>query len=217
MWNNEEDRWRWKLEDNESFSVKSLYHKLEGRGLGEVVRPEGERRVFRHIWKVAAPSKVRAFVWKSLLDRIPTRINLEKRNCLPPGVGSNCVRCVAVAESSSHLFLHCDLAWNIWLSLMSWLDLHFVMPPNLFIHRECWSGGSLKKKVCNGLRMIWEAVIWVIWKARNECIFNNVIAGWVELVGEVKVLSWRWLLGRSNCAPCLFYEWIWCPRECLSR
>jgi hypothetical protein len=113
--------------------VKSLYLKLKGRGLGEVGRPEGERRVFHQIWKSGAPSKAKAFVWKTLLDRILTRINLEKRNCLPPGVGSNCVRCVAVAESSSHLFLHCDLAWNIWLSLMSWLDLSFNMPPQTYL------------------------------------------------------------------------------------
>jgi hypothetical protein len=103
---------------------------------------------------------------------------------------------VAVAESSSHLFLHCDFARNFWLRLMSWLDLQFVMPPNLFIHWECWSGGICNKKVRNGLRMIWEAAIWVIWKARNDCIFNNVLAGREELVEEVKVLSRRWLLGR---------------------
>jgi len=34
--------------------------------------------------------------------------------------------------------------------------------------------------------MIWQGVIW---KARNEFIFNNVIARWDELVEEVKVLS----------------------------
>jgi len=212
-----EDEWRWKLEKDDIFSVKSAYLKLEGRGLAEVVCPEGERRVFRQIWKAGAPSKVRAFVWKALLGWIPTRVNLGIRNCLPPGVGSNCVNCTDFSESTSHLFLHCDLARNVWVSLMSWLDLNFIMPPNLFIHWECWSGGPFHKKVRNGLRMIWEARIWVIWKARNDRIFNNVIARWDELVEEVKVLSWRWLLGISNSTVCLFYEWSWGPRECLLR
>lgn len=117
------------------------------------------------------------------------------------------------SESTSHLFLHWDLARNVWLSLMSWLDLNFIMPPNLFIHWECWSGGPFNnKKVRNGLRMIW-----VIWKVRNDCIFNNVIARWDVLVEEVKVLSWRLLLGRSNSTVCLFYKWSWGPRECLLR
>jgi len=103
--------------------------------------------VFRQIWKSGAPSKVIAFVWKALLDRIPTRINLEIRNCLPLDFGNNCVWCVAVAESSSHLFLYCDMARNIWLNLMLWLELNFVLPPNLFIHWECWSGGAINKKI----------------------------------------------------------------------
>lgn len=71
-----EDEWRWKLEKDDIFTVKSMSLKLEGRGLAEVVCPEGERRVFRQIWKIGASSKVRDFVWKALLDRIPTRVNL---------------------------------------------------------------------------------------------------------------------------------------------
>ncbi|KEH41625.1 transmembrane protein, putative [Medicago truncatula] len=38
--------------------------------------------------------------------------------------------------------------------------------------------------------MIWEVAIWVIWKVRNERIFNNVIVMWEEIVEEVKVMSW---------------------------
>ena len=168
-----------------------MYVQLEGRVLSEVIRSEGERRVFRQIWKSGAPSKVMAFVWKALLDRIPTRVNLVIRSCLPPDIGNNCLWCADVPETTNRLFLHCDLARNVWLNLMTWLDLSFVIPPNLFIHWECWSGGPFHKKVRNGLRMIWEARIWVIWKVRNDRIFNNVIARWDELVEEVKVLSWR--------------------------
>lgn len=100
---------------------------------------------------------------------------------------------------------------------MGWLDMNFLMPPNLFIHWECWEGGSLNKKIRKGLRLIWQVAIWVIWKARNGVIFNNELARWDEMVEEVKVLSWRWVLGRFNNPACMFYEWSWCPRECLIR
>lgn len=129
-----DDRWRWKLEDDHIFSVKSMYLKLESRKLWEDIRPEGEMKVFRQIWKFGAPFKVSAFVWKAFLNRIPTCLNLEVRNCLPPDIGNNCVWCVSVPKSSTHLFLHCDLAWKVWSKVMLWLDLNFVMPPNLFIH-----------------------------------------------------------------------------------
>jgi len=76
-------------------------------------RTEGEKTVFRQIWKFATPSKVVAFSWRLLHDRIPTRSNLAIRNCLPPGVTTNCVACLNVAECtsdiSSLLTLHlCD-------------------------------------------------------------------------------------------------------------
>ncbi|KEH39175.1 transmembrane protein, putative [Medicago truncatula] len=59
------------------------------------------------------------------------------------------------------------------------------MPPNLFIHRKCWSGGFFNKKIRKGLRMIWEVTIWVLWRTRNGCIFNNEVVRWEEVVEEV--------------------------------
>jgi len=139
----------------------------------------------------------------------------RRRNCLPSDIGNNCVSCVEVVESTPHLFLHCDLARNIWLNLTTWLDLNFVMPPNLFIRWECWSGGPINKKIKKGLQMIWQVAIWIIWKARNGLIFNDEATMWNELVEEVKVMSWRWLLSRFNTLACMFYEWSWEPRAFL--
>ena len=208
---NEEDKWRWNLGEEEVFTVKSLYGKLEEGGRVEGSILEGEKLVFRNIWKTGAPSKVITFVWKTLLDRIPSRVNLEIRRCLPPNIGHNCVWCGLVLECTSHIFLHCAMAMNIWRKLMDWLDLYFLMPPNLFIHWECWSGRPMHKKIRKGLMMIWQAAIWVIWRVRNNCIFNTVVKQLDELEDEIKVLSWRWLLGRFKVPAGLFYEWEWSP------
>jgi hypothetical protein len=213
----EEDKWRWNLGEDEVFTVKSLYDKLEERGRVEGARSAVEKCVFRNIWKTGVPSKVTALVWKALLDRIPTRVNLEIRRCLPPDICSNCVWCGVVPECTSHIFLHCGMARNIWLKLMEWLDLNFIMPPNMFIHWECWSGGISNKKIRKGLRMIWQAAIWVMWKARNDTIFNAGVTRWEEVVDEIKVLSWKWLLGSRKVQLCLFYEWVWSPRDCRQR
>jgi hypothetical protein len=132
-------------------------------------------------------------------------------------IQSNCVWCGSEAESTTHIFLHCDLVRNIWMKLMVWLDLDFLILPNLFIHWECLSRGPVNKKIRNGLRMIWQAAIWVVWSARNNCIFNEAVTSWEEVVEEIKVLSWRWLLSRSKVPACMFYEWDWNPRDCLLR
>lgn len=54
--------------------------------------------------------------------------------------------------------------------------------------------------------MIWEVAVWVIWRARNEGIFNNGIARWDELVEEVMVLSLRWLLERFTRHVCFMSD-----------
>jgi len=84
---------------------------LKGCG-GEGVHPEEERRVFCQIWKFEAPSKVVAFFWELLLDRTLNRLNLAIRNILPLGECIICVCCERESETSTHLFLHCDMAKN---------------------------------------------------------------------------------------------------------
>jgi hypothetical protein len=73
------------------------------------------------------------------------------------------------------------------------------------------------KKVTKGLWLIWHTTIWVLWKRRNGKIFNGGNVEVEELVEEIKVLSWRWMLERMHIPSCLFYQWSWNPRYCLER
>jgi len=45
------------------------------------------------VWKSWAPSKVCVFLWKLLLDRIPTRMNLLRHGVLRDQEASLCVFC----------------------------------------------------------------------------------------------------------------------------
>jgi len=123
------------------------------------------------------------------MDRIPTKQNLDVRNCLGTDVNAMYVLCGAVEESASHLFHHCLVADQVWKMAMNCLEFHFVTPPNLFIHSACWSDEANSKKIRRGFWLIWHAVIWVIWRERNDRIFNNKEKGVDEIVEEVKVMS----------------------------
>lgn len=98
-WSHEEDRWKWGLEESGMFSVKSTYGKLEGMVLREDLWSVTEKRVFSKIWKSLAPSRVVAFSWKLLYDRIPTKVNLAVRNVLPLEASRLCALCERVDES----------------------------------------------------------------------------------------------------------------------
>ena len=119
--------------------MKSAYEKVKDLVDLEDVWSDDEKRVFEKLWKSPAPSKVVAQAWKVLLNRVPTEVNLALRNVLNLEVSTLCVLCNGAEESSTHLFLHCDVASLVWSKLMLWLDCHFVIPPNLFVHWECWS------------------------------------------------------------------------------
>jgi hypothetical protein len=70
------------------------------------------------------------------------------------------------------------------------------------------------KTMRQGLIMIWGAVIWTLWRNRNLIVFENRNNHSSGLVEDVKILSWKWWLGRSKASPCLLYEWVSEPRMC---
>jgi hypothetical protein len=213
----EEDRWKWVPGSEGNFTVKSSYAYLANLiRSNEVVVGEAEE-VFSHIWESSAPSKVIAFSWQLFYDRIPTRLNLDLRGILAPEVSLECVGCVGRLESASHLFLHCPKAMVVWYALFRWIGVVIVMPESIATCFEILRGAAKNKTLRQGFMLIWHAAIWSIWKARNNAIFANEVVNPYALVEEIKVVSWKWSLTRLKLKPCLFYEWVWDPGDCLSR
>jgi hypothetical protein len=214
----EGDVWRWLPDEEGMFSVKSTYLLIENCLCPTEVLDEEVRLVFEHIWESPAPSKVIAFSWQLLYDRIPTTSNLDYQGIIPPDALRECVACVGRLESSSHLFLHCPFAMRVWYDIFRWLGVIIVILPSVALLFEMVRGsGRNNKKLSQGLLMIWHVTIWSIWKARNSVIFANGVLDPSVLVDEVKVLSWKWSLARLNLRPCLYYEWLWDPGDCLLR
>jgi hypothetical protein len=135
-----------------------------------------------------------------LLDRIPTRENLASRGVLNVEASNICVLCGRVEETTLHLFLHCEVMLKVWKRVMCWLNFHFAIPQNLFSHFECWYYEATSLKIRWGFCLIWLATIWVIWKRRNEVIFNNGVVEMEELVENIKVLAWYWSVSKMEIA-----------------
>lgn len=207
-----EDCWRWSPEEGGFFSVSS-YKILEGIVLLEGGSIVLHQWVFTNLWKSPAPSKVVAFSWMAILDRIPTRSNLVIRHVLTQGENSRCVMCGCEMETTSHLFLHCEFASLIWRKVFDWLGINFITPQDLFTHFACWSDEAKPRRIRKACWLVWNATIWMIWKERNARIFKFQTKHFDEVVDEIKAVAWFWALSRLRIVSCLFYEWCWNPRE----
>jgi hypothetical protein len=105
----------------------------------------------------------------------------------------------------------------VWREILKWIGVVIVSPPTISSLFEVVKGAARNGKLRRGFLLIWHATIWSIWKARNSAIFNNATFCPRKLIEDIKALSWSWVLTRLKVAPCLYYEWIWDPGDCLLR
>jgi hypothetical protein len=145
-----------------------------------------------------------------------TRENLIMRG-MPRTVGMVCPLCNDGAETEYYLFLHCRISAKLWYETIRWIDHSLVRPPNVKQSFSLLVGCGVGKMGKKGMMLIWHALLWTIWKTRNNRIFNNGIVDAEEMLETMKRLFWQWFIGRMAKAPCLFYEWRWNPGDCFIR
>jgi hypothetical protein len=105
-----------------------------------------------------------------------------------------------------HLSIYCEVAMKVWKDVFAWLDINFAFPHDLFsLLNDLMEAGG--RKLRKELGLIWNSVIWTLWRNRNTAVFENRRWEVSELVEKVKVLSWKWWLSQSKVPQCLFYEW----------
>ncbi|MCI03802.1 hypothetical protein A2U01_0024843, partial [Trifolium medium] len=112
----------------ETFSVKSAYTVLEN-ALGVSVQSSVvSNKALTKVWKSLAPSKVIAFSWQLLQDRIPTRQNLFRRHVIKDLSNTLCIFCESTIELVDHLLVTCDLSSLMWYSVVRWLGFRLFCP-----------------------------------------------------------------------------------------
>lgn len=68
-------------------------------------------KVWKELWKLKWPSKIKHFLWRLSHNSNPLRCNLVRRGM---HIESSCVICGRLLEDGAHLFLKCKLLKHIW-------------------------------------------------------------------------------------------------------
>lgn len=171
----------------------------------------------KRIWKNDAPSKVLIFTWRVLLERVATRDALSRRGILHSQNDLCCVLCFRENESVEHLFLACNVVKSIWSQVFSWMGVPIVEPEDVISHFVEF-GKMVKGRKQKGVKhLIWMAVVWNIWLARNKVIFQGEVASVPSIVSGIKDVAWCWFKARRgrNCGV-VWSDWYNCPLGCFS-
>jgi hypothetical protein len=211
-----EDRWSWSPDVNEGFSVKSLYVFLENILLDHGNLTPSQSFAFKSIWKSAVPSKVSALAWQVFLNRIPSKMNLARRGIVHLD-DTTCPLCGDEQETSCHIFLHCRYAAAVWYAINRWLGVMVVLPADPMMSYCVLVGTGGNKKIRRGFSIVWLAYIWVLWRVRNDRVFNNLAGNIDDTIDNIQRTSWLWYLNKTAKSSSLLYEWVWNPGDCMMR
>ncbi|GMP72459.1 hypothetical protein CsSME_00030493 [Camellia sinensis var. sinensis] len=149
-------------------------------------------QVVELIWKNAAPPKAQFFAWLAWKGRIKTSTYLQSIRILSPNSDVNCVFCRKERETVSHVLLCCSFSWRVWSNIIGWWGVSWVQPGSVVGLIQWWAGFRCK----NRLKVIWKiiplAVLWSLWKLRNEIIFNESQLDFGKLCDLIKTRVAMW-------------------------
>ncbi|GKV16926.1 hypothetical protein SLEP1_g27494 [Rubroshorea leprosula] len=109
------DSLEWVHDKDGQYSTKIAYSILTKEQIGTT-----DSSTFKRIWNPSFPSKVSAFNWQLLLNKIPTKSNLITRGILRDSGDGKCVLCNEEDEDSTHLFLKCKTTRWVWQECAKW-------------------------------------------------------------------------------------------------
>jgi hypothetical protein len=119
--------------------------------------------IWKAIWKLKTPQRIKNFIWRLARDILPTRGRLQRK-----GLAIDTTRplCFEAEENREHMFMRCRLAQQTWFS--SSLGLHVPLQMSL----KDWLAEWLSKKNLLASQLF-GTTLWKIWQGRNNLVFQN--------------------------------------------
>jgi len=195
------DAWKWLLDPSRGYSVRESYRYLTLSGITL------DRDRVDDVWLKHIPTKVSLMVWRLLRNRLPTRDNLLRRGVIQANAATCATGC-DVSETAEHLFFNCAFSSRLWTDTRVWLGIYDVSPGNPRDHFQQFTKmAGMPRTSYLYLKIIWCAAVWVIWKERNNRVFQNTVATPYSLIEKVKLYSFLWLKSKQVSFGYSLHDW----------
>jgi hypothetical protein len=161
----------WHFDRKGLFSVKSAYHVLDdekhqvknqqkGESSSSVGEPNQSKAIWRKIWKLSCPPKVRHFIWRLARNSLAVRMNIRRCGVL---LDTRYPVCNRFDEDGGHCFLKCKMIRHCWARL----SLEPVRQM-LLLKRSAWevieAVLGLEEDVCTKTVLL----LWRWWSVRKQ-------------------------------------------------
>ena len=103
----------WSYNNNENFSVKLAYRvarRLQGEDRAGSSTSSAYTKIWKVLWNLKIPNKIKVFGWRACADILPTRVNLVRRRVL---IGDKCPICLRESENTIHVLWECAAVQDI--------------------------------------------------------------------------------------------------------
>jgi hypothetical protein len=120
-------------------------------------------------------------------------------------------------ETATHLFFACDIFTSLWFHVWLWLGISSVSSGDLRQHFIQFTNmAGMPRSTLVYFRIIWFASVWVLWKERNDRVFQNVASDTSTLMAKVKLNSSLWLKSKQGLFSYSYHDWWNHPLLCMS-
>ncbi|OMO94054.1 reverse transcriptase [Corchorus capsularis] len=177
----------WPKDKSGKFTVKSGYVTCKNVvAVGNINRASSshlvDKRVWKEIWKIKAPSKVKVFMWRMCMGALATNENLWKRKCKQDPL---CELCGQEVETIEHMILTCEWTRKVWWEGCFGLKIckdrirtmdQWILEVFLEVNNSHGDVDIIKSTIAY--------TCWIIWNLRCQAIIEH------KSLESVKAIQW---------------------------
>ncbi|XP_017617862.1 uncharacterized protein LOC108462426 [Gossypium arboreum] len=152
------DKMVWSVDNSGIYTVRSGYRCLVELYINDITNTN-YTGIYKEIWGLNLPPKIRIAIWRFTYEYIPTAVNLYNRRISSSPI---CPSCGEVPENFMHTLLMCGLAKTVWQSIgVDWSNFNenmdFYTWLNLVFQNRRHDFGKIAATTA-----------WALWQARNK-------------------------------------------------